>query len=273
MKRISIFLIVIITLTIPIQAEQNEVNVFYKETFEGFSRINGQNYRWDSEREFLLVSWEPIHINISGSLVKALDLVMLDDTTTGQPEHVIQEFSPLNFVMNTKFLENGTFAEITWDILMYRNLQDSSVPSGDPFTYEENLILTLPNHKRFDLRNTMQFFSVNLEYYEIIENVDGDLVKLKVNTDLATNNDETGRATRTSIHIIKRDLSQNVVFEYSRMIQEVTTVHVVTNYLDQTFIRVPLQVLSMFAFVYVYARVYRYVKENNIKIIKGSQKA
>ncbi len=271
MKRISIILIVLIALSSPVHADITEVNVFYKETIDGYSRIDGQNYRWDSEREFLLVSFDQTRINVSGDLKRALDLVILDDSTTGQPEHVIQIYKPLNFVMETIFLDNGTFAEIKWDMQLFRDLQDSSVPSGDPFTYTETLILTLPGHRRFDLRNSEEFFSVNLEYYEILENSDGDLVKLQVNADLSTNNDETGRATTTSVHIIKRDLSQNVVFEYSRKIQEVTTIHEIANYLDQTFIIIPLQVLSMFAFVYAYMRIYNYVKKNNIKIIKGSQ--
>ena len=272
MKRISIILIVLITLSMPVRADVTEVDVFYNETFNGYSRINGQNYRWDSEREFLLVSYDQTKINVSGDLERALDLVILDDSTTGQPEHVVQIFKPLNFVMEIIFLENGSFAEIKWDMQIYRDIKDASIPAGDPFTYVETLVLTLPGHRRFDLRNTEEFFSVNLEYDELLENVDGDIVKYKVNADLSTNNDETGRATRTSIHIIKRDLSQNIVFEYSRKIQEVTIVHEIANYLDQTFIIIPLQALSMFAFVFAYIKIHRYIKENNIKIIKGSQK-
>lgn len=271
MKRISIILIVLITLSMPVRADIVDVNVFYKETFEGYSRIDGQNYRFDSEREFLLVSYETTRINVSGDLERALDLTILDDSTTGQPEHVVQIFKPVNFVMETIFLDNGSLAEIKWDIQMYRDIQDGSIPAGDPFTYIETLILTLPGHKRFDLRNTVDYFSVNLEYYELIQNAAGELVKLKVNADLSTNNDDTGRATRTSLHLIKRDLSKNIVFEYSRKIQEVTVVHEISNYLDQTFIRIPLQVISMFAFVYVYIRAHKYIKQNNIKIIKGSR--
>ncbi len=266
---ILLFSLILISI-VPTSAGNNQI--MYKEEISSFTRTDGATYRWESSREFVFMNYTKTPIVWRGKNTTGVNLYMLDKSNYGQPENVIQPFLPLNFAMNASFLDNGSLSDIEWQMFMMRDITDVKATKNlDPFDYSDIYILTRGNNRRYDLRNSEDYFSVNLEYFELVRNTAGNLMKLRVNTDLSTNNDENGLIIRSAIHIIKRDSKSRVVYEYNLMISRVSDMYRLFNYLDQPFMIVPYKLTAIFLVVYIYMKVSKYIMDNRIRIVKTAK--
>lgn len=261
--RITNLLVLLILLAVSIQPISAETDtIIYKEVIESYSRIDGRTLRWDFEREFLFKGFTLFEDNSSVTKAKIL---MEDGSQNGQIEEIIQHFRPVNFLINPIYLSNGTLREIRYDILLVRDAVDGG-DGGEPFEPSDFVLLTRNGRKRYDLKSNNTFFTVNLQYFEALNTSKADLEQIKVNTELATNNLEDGTIVRTSIHIIKRNAEQEVLYEYDWSIQKVNNFAKLFNWLDQPMLWVPAQIGLVFLLVYIYIRAQRYWSTNKISL-------
>jgi len=240
--------------------------IVYKETLETYSRIDGETFRTEKSREFILDDYSFIELNDNGTITPAVEMEILYDTQRGQVESIIEPLKAANFELTPTFLENGSVSDYSWDMFLFRDVNHPSV-NGDPFDDEIRTNFTrIDGHRRFDLVSDEKFVSVNLEYYEY-QMINSKMKRLRVNTELSSNNELDGRVIKSAIHIIKRD-GKTVIFDYNWNIQEVSTVYRYYNLLDQPFLLVPYQLGAVVFIIFLYSRILRYWKVNNYKIIR-----
>ena len=115
----------------------------------------------------------------------------------------------------------------------------------------------------FDLVVSSSEFTVALEYFEF--QLIGDRIeKLKVNTELSTDNYDSGLVFRTNIHIIKRDSQNDIIYDYSQSIQESNLLSRSINLLDIPILWVPFQFFMIIGLVYLYIKINDFLKKLKI---------
>ncbi len=248
----------------------NEVNadngILYKETIKSNSRISGETLRWETNREFLLENYEFEELNVSGEIIKVAKINLLSNTQNGQYEEIIQPLKAANFELLALLHSDGTVSEFRWEMFLFRDINDPAI-SYDPFDNDIRSNFTkFAGHKRFDLDSNLNFLSVNLEYFEY-HSIDGKLKRLRVNTELSTNNADDGRILKSAIHIVKRD-GDEILSVYDWNIQEVNTFYRYFNYLDQPYLLVPYQIGAVLLIIFVYLIIHSYWKKNNFRIVR-----
>ncbi|MCY3411678.1 MAG: hypothetical protein INQ03_08615 [Candidatus Heimdallarchaeota archaeon] len=259
MRKLFLVLIVVLLIFPSSSAEQEEI--MYIEKISAYTIIDHQSYRWNLEREFLFQSYS---VQGEGEN-KTATIYMLTDFQQGSISNITQKHLSFNFEPEVQYLENGSLQHVEWSILLTRDAEEGAT-GADPFTRDQINLFTKSGNRRYDLRINQTYFSVNLQYYEFMNNSNHEFEKIKTNTELTTNNNEDGTLIRSAVHIIKRRTDAEIIFEYDWSIQKVSTFHKVFNWFDQPKLWVPYRIAAILAAIYLYMLGYRYVSRHEITI-------
>lgn len=238
----------------------------YEERISAFHRYQGETFRWETTREFLIVDYSILTTNISTSM----EIELLHNTQRGQIETIIQPLKTSNFELTKILNDDGTPLEYSWEIYLFRDSDPINVIS---FKLDNSIRSAFINkdQRTFDIKSTTEFFSVNLQHVEY-QFIDGKSEQYQVNTELSTKNYKDGRIEKSAVHLRKVNDKDEVVFEYDLEIQEKSIVQRYINALDQPAWKVPFQLGGILLLVYVYIQLHKYWIENDFRIIRGKGK-
>lgn len=256
------FVTFIFLLIIPISGE--EQRILYVEQIDAYANIDGEIYRWDSEREFAYYG-HSLEKDENGTTMAKLR--MEDDGNYGQVKELVVDYKAANFDLQAEYLPNGSLSEITWEIIMIRDFKDGS-DGGEPFDKFMYDTVFKNGGRRYDIKSNATYFSVNLLYSEYINVTGSGLKEVKTSTELGTNNEADGTIIRSTIHIIKRDENSKILYDFNKSVQMVSTIRSVFNIFDQPFLWVPIRYLFVFLLIILYRRMNNYLKTHKITISK-----
>ncbi|MCH8906795.1 MAG: hypothetical protein IH840_06875 [Candidatus Heimdallarchaeota archaeon] len=262
-KLLCILFFVSLLLVIPTSADRGHL---YTESIDAYSRIEGETLRWTSKREFLIRDYNFYNVSISPDYDKNVDVEVLHDTNHGQYEILTQPAKKANFNLIATFRDDGRVLDFAWDMYYFRDTNHPTLETL-PLDTEIRDNFRIPGNRKYDLDSTNLFFSINLQYNEYLD-IEGDVVEVKVNTELGTKNYADGRIERSSIHIVKRLADSTVIFEYNWVYQEVSSVLRYFNFIDQPFLEVPAIFAAVALIIYVYIKFNRFISKYGIKIVK-----
>jgi len=258
-----VFLVLIIAMS-SVSQSTAAVNHLYREKIDAYSRLDGETLRWNLKREFAIDNYDLVpRTNNSTPLYMRYDIN--NESTNGLYHTETQKLDKTNFFANYEFRTDGRLKVIDWKVKLFR--LNSSCCEPFPIDLRDVLTDSTYNNQRYDLILEADHFSIALEYYEF-HVIDGNVQKVRVNTELVTDNYNDGRVYRTALNIVKRDSNGDILFKYKHDIKEVTKLGRTINLLDQPLLWVPLDLAAVFLVIYIYIRIVRYWKENNYRIIK-----
>ena len=261
-----IFIFLILTFTSP---TYSAVNNLYEEEISGYYEVSNEILRFDTKREFTISQYDTYNLELSGQNIPYVNISLIDDTTKGNLENIIQQIKYTNFIPTVNYNLDGSINSIEWDMNLFRLNKSSQANPFDPPVGNIFNNGSL-NHRMFDLVVSSSEFTVALEYFEF--QLIGDRIeKLKVNTELSTDNYDSGLVFRTNIHIIKRDSQNDIIYDYSQSIQESNLLSRSINLLDIPFLWVPFQFFMIIGLVYLYIKINDFLKKLKIDYPKEDQ--
>jgi hypothetical protein len=244
------------------QSVSGAVEHLYIEEITGYHRFNGETMRIDQKREFAIQDY--FLYNVSDDYFA--NVTMIDDSQNGVVHLVQEEVRKINFIPTASFWPNGSLFNVDWEFNIFRIPKPFSNPFEadiSPLFFDSRL-----GHRRFDQFVESNYFSLALEHFEF-HMIEGEMVKLRVNTEFATDNHEDGRSYKTALHIIKRTPDGTILYDYNYSSKEANRIYDFFNLFDQPFFWVPVRLGAVFALVYLYMRVVRWYESGAIKIVRG----
>lgn len=265
----SIFAITLLFLLLFIQVNHTQASqgYMYEEKISSYSRVNGETYRWEMTREFLIKDYKFSNGIVDNQSQRIATINLLADTQRGQLETIAQPTYGANFEVQGTFNANGDLLEFDFSILYFRDTTLNFTSISNPLGAKTRNIFAKVNALQYDITATTQFYSANVQYYEY-QNLTKDLTRLRVNTEISTKNYNDGRIERSAVHMVKRMPDASIIFEYDHTIQEKSIIQRYWNYLDQPYLWVPLRLLAIFLLVLIYIKLHKIVVKRGITIVQ-----
>ena len=268
MKKFN-FAITLLFLLLFIQVNHTQASQghMYEESITAYSRVNGETYRWEMTREFLIKDYKFSNGIVDNQSQRIATINLLADTQRGQLQTIVQPTYGANFDAQGTFNGNGDLLELDFSILYFRDTTLNFTSINNPLGAKTRNALAKVNALQYDITATTQFYSANIQYYEY-QNLTKDLTRLRVNTEISTKNYNDGRIERSAIHMVKRLPDASIIFEYDHTIQEKSIFQRYWNYLDQPYLWVPIRLLAVFLLVFSYIKLHKFVVKRGITIVQ-----